>query len=459
MVHGSFDACGSLNAWRVWRRSALGRVGAASPAEAQPAPTGLDATGALAFIDRNGDGLKQDDEPFFSGLELDVIGTGWSNDTAGTTTQFTDAPWVRLTTQTDQLAYVLDNGTMMPGSSLNPQASAWARWLQPGTELAVRASSSMPQGFVLSPMRAASVNDRAAATPFDSGVDPATGIATLAQRPDFFQGVTNPDAATSEWDLARTVTANNDFYTLNSCMTSLGVMYACYGDDSAGLLGVAATDPAGVGPVDPASGLPTLVPAADPGPGTRTQLPPYPVGYPRLMNVVSVGLVPDAKVTVSVNYGDRTSYTPGEQVTVHYVVTNPGKAPLSNVQLVDGANTITCPATTLAPGASMECTAVVTGDGSDLHADPQVTGDFIYNSVSMATASNNAEAILPVLPGVTPTASVTPTAPATPASTAPVAAPLASTGVDSAGTFASLAAGVLLIAGGAVAALRRRASN
>lgn len=76
-------------------------VGAASPAEAQPAPTGLDATGALAFIDRNGDGLKQDDEPFFSGLELDVIGTGWSNDTAGTTTQFTDAPWVRLTTQTD----------------------------------------------------------------------------------------------------------------------------------------------------------------------------------------------------------------------------------------------------------------------------------------------------------------------------------------------------------------------
>lgn len=107
----------------------------------------------------------------------------------------------------------------------------------------------------------------------------------------------------------------------------------------------------------------------------------------------------------------------------------------------------------------MECTAVVTGDGSDLHADPQVTGDFIYNSVSMATASNNAAAILPVLPGVTPTASVTPTAPATPASTAPAAAPLASTGVDSAGIFASLAAGVLLIAGGAVAALRRRASN
>jgi uncharacterized repeat protein (TIGR01451 family)/LPXTG-motif cell wall-anchored protein len=67
----------------------------------------------------------------------------------------------------------------------------------------------------------------------------------------------------------------------------------------------------------------------------------------------------------------------GATVTWTYVVTNTGNVPLSNVQVTDSdsAVTVTCPATTVAVGASMTCTASGTAVAGQYENTATVTAD------------------------------------------------------------------------------------
>lgn len=76
------------------------------------------------------------------------------------------------------------------------------------------------------------------------------------------------------------------------------------------------------------------------------------------------------------------SITIGSPVTWHYEVRNTGTVPLTNVVVVDDRNvTVTCPQTTLAPGALMRCTGTGTA----------VAGQ--YRNVGTVTASSSLGAV------------------------------------------------------------------
>nr|BFE51478.1 hypothetical protein GCM10017745_49050 [Saccharothrix mutabilis subsp. capreolus] len=77
---------------------------------------------------------------------------------------------------------------------------------------------------------------------------------------------------------------------------------------------------------------------------------------------ITTRLVADLHMVKMVN--PSRAYTVGQQVTYTFVVTNPSGQPASNIQVQDQlvapagpAVTVTCPATTLAAGASMTCTS------------------------------------------------------------------------------------------------------
>jgi len=71
---------------------------------------------------------------------------------------------------------------------------------------------------------------------------------------------------------------------------------------------------------------------------------------------VTAGLAPSIKIT-------KTAWPPtydrrGQWITYTYTVTNTGNLTLSNISVIDSRfGAISCPQTTLAPGASMTCTA------------------------------------------------------------------------------------------------------
>jgi len=65
---------------------------------------------------------------------------------------------------------------------------------------------------------------------------------------------------------------------------------------------------------------------------------------------------------------DVTSFTTaGQVITYTYIVSNNGNVPLHNVTVTDNKNGwVWCPATTLAPGASMACTSRYTTTTTDV---------------------------------------------------------------------------------------------
>ncbi|WP_431876107.1 DUF7507 domain-containing protein [Micromonospora marina] len=109
---------------------------------------------------------------------------------------------------------------------------------------------------------------------------------------------------------------------------------------------------------------------------TATGTPPT---GPAVVSDPSDLTIPRAEVTASISV-DKTSTTtvitaPGQQVPYRFVVVNTGGLSLSNVNVTDvqtppssNANLgpITCPDTTLAPGASTTCTATYTVTQADL---------------------------------------------------------------------------------------------
>ena len=80
-----------------------------------------------------------------------------------------------------------------------------------------------------------------------------------------------------------------------------------------------------------------------------------------------------------VKSADEASFAAvGEVLHYSYVVTNTGNVTLTGVTLVDDKADVTCPGTSLAPGAAMTCTASYTVTQADLDAGSVVnlaTGD------------------------------------------------------------------------------------
>ncbi|MEU7021489.1 hypothetical protein ABZ990_12625 [Streptomyces sp. NPDC046203] len=84
----------------------------------------------------------------------------------------------------------------------------------------------------------------------------------------------------------------------------------------------------------------------------------------------SVGIsLPEPHITVDKRVTSTGPYQVGSEVTYGYTVTNTGNVQLTNVQVSDDkAASITCEATTLAPGASTECTGTHTITQADADA-------------------------------------------------------------------------------------------
>ncbi len=91
---------------------------------------------------------------------------------------------------------------------------------------------------------------------------------------------------------------------------------------------------------------------------------------PRVTSALSIAVVttaPSAALTVVKTATPARVTEPGQMVTFHYLVTNTGTTPLSGVGATDilfsgsgGRPVVTCPVTTLAPGASTDCTGMYT---------------------------------------------------------------------------------------------------
>jgi uncharacterized repeat protein (TIGR01451 family) len=143
----------------------------------------------------------------------------------------------------------------------------------------------------------------------------------------------------------------------------------------------------------------------------------------------------------------RTTFSAaGQRITYTFHVVNTGNVTLTNITVTDSRlGTITCPHTTLEPGASMNCTATHTTTTADVNAGR------IHNTARVtarppigAAVEDTAEATVEFAPAHP--APPTPPAPAAPAGPTP---PLAFTGVPAAqfvlAATALLALGVLLL--------------
>ncbi len=84
---------------------------------------------------------------------------------------------------------------------------------------------------------------------------------------------------------------------------------------------------------------------------------------------------PGITVVKSADPSDAGAYAPGQEITYHFVVTNTGNVPLSDVAVAEGEFTgtgdlsdVVCPSTTLAAGAQQVCEATYTLTQADVDA-------------------------------------------------------------------------------------------
>jgi uncharacterized repeat protein (TIGR01451 family) len=101
-----------------------------------------------------------------------------------------------------------------------------------------------------------------------------------------------------------------------------------------------------------------------------------------------------------VKYGDASSYSrPGKKVGYRYLVTNTGNVTLTDVTVTDhlpGLSKISCPATVLAPGASMTCTATYSTTQADVDAGSvRNTGHAAGTAPDGTVVTDNAPHVLP----------------------------------------------------------------
>ncbi len=96
---------------------------------------------------------------------------------------------------------------------------------------------------------------------------------------------------------------------------------------------------------------------------------------PSSTNTPAEVAVPGITIVKSADPSDPASYTPGQEITYHFVVTNTGNLPLSDVTITDDDFTgtgelsaIDCPATTIPVGEQLLCEASYTLTEADVDA-------------------------------------------------------------------------------------------
>lgn len=105
---------------------------------------------------------------------------------------------------------------------------------------------------------------------------------------------------------------------------------------------------------------------------------------------VSVNQAPGLSLVKSADPSAPTAFTTGQQLTYHYLVTNTGDVTVTNVGIEEGSFTgsgtlsaVTCPSTTLAPQAQVDCTATYMLTQAD------VDGGSISNTATATGAGPN----------------------------------------------------------------------
>ena len=147
---------------------------------------------------------------------------------------------------------------------------------------------------------------------------------------------------------------------------------------------------------------------------TATGTPPSGDSVVSPPSSATVPVTQTAALTVVKSASPTVFSEPGTVITFSYEVTNTGNVTLTGVNLTDamlGLSSITCPSTTLAPAASMTCTATYTTTQAD------VARGSITNVASAAAVDEQGTAVLSasstvIIPGM-PMAPVSPITPVT----------------------------------------------
>jgi uncharacterized repeat protein (TIGR01451 family) len=102
---------------------------------------------------------------------------------------------------------------------------------------------------------------------------------------------------------------------------------------------------------------------------TVTGTPPSGLTKPTATDTVSTPLTRTPAITLKKQAGTPSGATAGSTIAYTFLVTNTGNVTLTSVGVADAkVGTVTCPATTLAPGASTTCTAGYTLTQADVDA-------------------------------------------------------------------------------------------
>jgi uncharacterized repeat protein (TIGR01451 family) len=152
--------------------------------------------------------------------------------------------------------------------------------------------------------------------------------------------------------------------------------------------------------------------------GTATGTPPS--GAPvTAESSLTVPAVQSPGITLAKSASVASFSAAGTKITYSYRVTNTGNVTLTSVKVTDpmsGLSAITCPATTLAPGATETCTASYATTQADVDKGSiHNTGTATGTLPGGTTVSNSSTVILPAdatrVPPAPPVAPVSPVSP------------------------------------------------
>ncbi|WP_055492343.1 choice-of-anchor P family protein [Streptomyces sp. TP-A0356] len=102
--------------------------------------------------------------------------------------------------------------------------------------------------------------------------------------------------------------------------------------------------------------------------GSVTATTPGGASVSATSNQVSTLLTARAGLSARLSVSERRFSRAGQQLHVSLRITNTGGLPISSLQAAVGSLALSCPTTTLAPGASVTCTAIYTTTSADVSA-------------------------------------------------------------------------------------------
>ncbi|WP_285726805.1 DUF7507 domain-containing protein [Psychromicrobium xiongbiense] len=128
---------------------------------------------------------------------------------------------------------------------------------------------------------------------------------------------------------------------------------------------------------------------------TASATPPSGTAPTSAPSSAKVTIDPAPALALKKSADPATVSTPGEQVTYHFVASNTGNVTLQNLSIAEGAfsgtgtmSAISCPATTVAPGQSVDCTASYAVTQADIDA-----GNITNSATASATPPGSSDPV------------------------------------------------------------------